>query len=233
MAVFGENVHLDFDKNVLFYEIEKYDDTDLSALPEEVREEIAQANLQFLTEVVENHVKDSFSVCNCLVSSFLERNEQRRKILNLSPQGYVPEISQDDLDSYRYAVIVVSEHGYMTGISCVMRECLHCHEIKYWGNVETFAGLMAEVTTNFISAQLSAQAEEAANIAETIGEVDTDAENPLGPDAMLTNIPGDDDAYDLAVENISDAIEEQEAAEADQVEAEPVEEMPAEAAPEE
>lgn len=183
MAVLGKDVHLNFDEDVIFYEVEKYEDTNLDNIPEDELENIEKNNMKFLTEVVETEIMKTFSICPCQMPDFIMRNERKRQIMAVPPQAFQPTIEQEDIDRYRYAVIVVSEHGVMTGVSCYMRECKTCHKIEYWGDVEVFAHLLAEITTNFVTLK---QEEEQV---EVISDVDVDADNPLGAGAILTDIP--------------------------------------------
>lgn len=183
MANMDKDLHLNFDENVLFYEVEKYDETDMNMLTDEEQAIVEDANNKFLAEAIEKACMSTFSICPCQMPEFIARNERKRTIMNIAPQAYQPTITQDDIDAYRFAVIVVSEHGFMKGVSSIIRECKKCHKIEYWGNAEIFAHLLAEITTNFIGMQAAEEMQ------HKITDVATTAENPLGANAVLTDIP--------------------------------------------
>ena len=183
MATMEKDLHLNFDENVLFYEVEKYDETDLEMLTEEEQALVEQANNKFLTESIEKACLSTFSICPCRMPEFIARNERKRTIMNIAPQAYQPTVTQEDIDAYRFAVIVISEHGFMKGVSSIIRECKSCHKIEYWGNAEIFGHLLAEITTNFISVQAMEE------VQARVTDIDSSDENPLGADAVLTDIP--------------------------------------------
>lgn len=182
MALLGKDVHLNFEDDVIFYEVERDESVNLDDLPQEVQDEIEAKNTKFLTEVVEPEIMKTFGICQCNMPEFIARNERKRQLLAVPPQAFQPTIEQEDVDKYKYAIIVISDHGVMTGVSCFMRECKTCHKIDYWGDVSVFAHLLAEITTNFVTMNQETESEE-------VSEVDVDADHPLGPGAMLSDIP--------------------------------------------
>ena len=88
---FEPKVKLNFDENVTFFEIEKYDDTDLSHLTPEQQKELDNLNMKFLEETVEPRVKQTFSVCPCCMQDFIARNERRRQIMAADPRTYLSD----------------------------------------------------------------------------------------------------------------------------------------------
>lgn len=183
MARTTNELHLNFEEDVIFYEVEQDESVNLDELPQEALDEIEAKNTQFLAEVVEPEIMKTFSICPCNMNDFVARNEQKRKTNAMLGVDFEPTIIQEDVDKYRYAIIVISNRGIMTGVSCYMRECKNCHKIEYWGDVEVFAHLLAEITTNFVTMKQDTSAE------DVILDIDADSENPLGPNAVLTDIP--------------------------------------------
>jgi hypothetical protein len=186
----------------LFFEIEKEDDFILDSLPEDERNAIEEENLKFMEEEIEPQVKRAFAVCTCQMGDYIQRMESKRTLLNIPPQQYNPVIDQEEFDKYSYAVIVISEHGKMTGVSAIIRSCKTCHKLDYWGDIEIFGHMIAEITTNFVSAKQAEEQYETEVLTNT-EDVDTTAENPLGNGAVLTDIPTDPEEPDeLETEDI-------------------------------
>lgn len=213
--VMDKSIKLDFDENVLFYEIEKEDDFVLDDLPEDERNKIEEENLKFMSEAIEPQVKKSFGICPCQMGDYVQRMEQQRIIRNIPPQQYNPVIDQKEFNKYMYAVIVISEHGKMTGISAIIRSCKFCHKLDYWGDIEIFSHMVAEITTNFVSAKQCDAEEEMQEPEVVMEDVDTTDENPLGEGAVLTDIPSDPttpdtlETEDIAVGDPTAVVEEE------------------------
>lgn len=141
-----------YDENVTFYEVELDDNYDPDAADtSENLAEMENANDRFLTDVLNARIMSTFSICQCAMQSWIDKNERRRAIMNIPPQQYVPAIEQEDLDNYKYAIIAIAERGYLKDISAIVRECKTCHRIEYWGDINIYAHLLAEITTNFHS----------------------------------------------------------------------------------
>ena len=141
-----------YDENVTFYEVELDDsyDPDATDTAENI-EAMEAANDKFLTDQLNMKIMNTFSICQCSMQEWISKNERRRAIMNTPPQQYMPFIEQEDIDSYKYAVIAIAERGYLKDVSAIVRECKKCHRIEYWGDIAIYAHLLAEITTNFHS----------------------------------------------------------------------------------
>ena len=197
---FEPKVKLNFDENVTFFEIEKYDDTDLSHLTPEQQKELDNLNMKFLEETVEPRVKQTFSVCPCCMQDFIARNERRRQIMAADPRTYQPVIEQEDMDNYRYSIVAISERGFMKGVSSTVRECKKCHKIEYWGDAVIFGHLMADITTNFMN--MLQEAERQGQVTDMNIQSAADI---LGDDTMLVTIPDENDP-ELTMETVLDDV---------------------------
>lgn len=150
----GEKLHINLDENVIFYEVDEVDEG--KTRTEEELKEIEAENVKFIEERLEPSILNTFDVCKCRMQAFMERNEARRRLMNVPPQAYQPSIDQSDIDSYMYAVIVISHDGKYKAVNSIIRMCKQCHKIEYWGDINIYARMVAEITTNFLSAQAEA-----------------------------------------------------------------------------
>ena len=173
----AEKLHINLDENVIFYEVDEVDEARTKT--EEEMKEIETANVKFIEERLEPSILNTFDVCKCRMQAFMERNEARRRLMNVPPQAYQPTIDQSDIDSYMYAVVVISHDGRYKAVNSIIRMCKQCHKIEYWGDINIYARMVAEITTNF----LTAQAENASDLNENAGQSVSESEvdlNTLG-----------------------------------------------------
>lgn len=194
---------IDYEENVIFLEIEETDE-DIEFTEEEQRE-IDAHNNEFIAKEIEPAIMRTFDVCKCNMNEFMAKNEARRRLMNVPPQQYRPQIDSDDVAKYRFALIILTVHGKYTGINTIIRECKNCHKIEYWGSVEVFAKLIAEITVNFFNRK---QEE------DEIMDVMLEENEILGKDTIFEDLdtkedsPADDG--DLETEDLGETIPEKE-----------------------
>lgn len=147
---FEKDVTLNFDENVIFYEVEENDDAEtvLAAMTEDERKAIEDHNNKFLAEKVEENIKATFNVCACQMPLWIQRNESRRSLLNLDPRVYQPTINQKEFDASNYSVVAIAKDGKLEGIAAVVRECKCCHAINIFGSCSTIGNILAGAITN-------------------------------------------------------------------------------------
>ena len=189
--------HINFGENVLYFQVERSDE------PEDLTEaqllEREQLTDKLIGEAVEPPLLANIDVCKCSMAEFMQKNERRRQLMNLSPQQYQPGIDQDDIDNFKFAVVVITKDGIPEGISAIIRECKKCHKIEYWGNIAVFARMVAEITTNFISANGDQESD------EEVTDVSTDDDNPLGDGVLFEDLGNND----LVTEDIDEEDEKE------------------------
>lgn len=140
---------INMEKNVVFYVIDDVDGT--TDKTEERTKEIYAANNNFIDKAVIPELMAKCNVCQCYMPKFMEKNERKRMILNVPPQQYHPELDQEDIDMNEFGIIVMAHDEKYVGISCIVRECAHCHQLNFWGDSAVMSRIVAEFTTNFIS----------------------------------------------------------------------------------
>ena len=150
MAV-NEKLHLDFENNVVFYEVDKA--KELLPMTEEELQAINEANDKFITDVIEAELFRNFNMCSCSTNEVMMRHIRRCNLLGKSPDQVPITLEQSDIDNYRYIIIVISENRRNLGVSTIIRECKKCHRWEIQGDSGIFGLMLADITKNFISAK--------------------------------------------------------------------------------
>lgn len=157
---------LDLEKNVIVFEIDKYDDS--VDRTEEERKKIDEKNDDFLNTMVAEKIENDYFPCSCT---------------NGLP---------DNVNEYSYGLIIISEHGEYVGVAGITRECKRCNKIEYWGDLEAYTQCMAQVLTPIIGLRSSmedipeAETEKVTNVDMTTD--DNTIAKIFGPDCILTDI---------------------------------------------
>lgn len=125
-----------FEENVIVYEIDKYEDS--YGMSEEQVQEMNAHNSNLLNTVIQEKILSDYYPC----PSCAAKKQRNSGITLLNEQPIT-----DDPSQYNYAVIVISEHGYYVGVGAIIRECRRCNKIEYWGDLETYAQVMAGTMT--------------------------------------------------------------------------------------
>lgn len=142
---------IDYEENVLFYEIEENDTFDYDALSNDEKRELdeynAQKNDEFTNSLLDTIFPDN--ICRCSVTDFIKREMSKAKLItNGQP---TPTLRQEDVDNFKFAVTVITKNGRYDTVSTIIRECKKCHKIEYYGSAEVFSQLLSEATVNFIN----------------------------------------------------------------------------------
>lgn len=147
----NEKLHLDFENNVVFYEVDKAEE--LLPMTEEELKAINEANDKFITDVIEAELFRNFNMCSCSTNEVMMRHIRRCNLLGKSPDQVPITLEQSDIDNYRYIIIVISENRKNLGVSTIIRECKKCHRWEIQGDSGIFGLMLADITKNFISAK--------------------------------------------------------------------------------
>ena len=143
-----------FDENVIVYEIDKYDDP--HAMSEEEIQEINASNNNLLNTVIQEKILNDYYPCPSCAG---KKRNSGITLLNDQP-------IEDDPSQYNYAVIVISEHGRYVGVGAIIRECRRCNKIEYWGDLETYAQVMAGTMTQITTMRTQMEAGENLDVSD-------------------------------------------------------------------
>lgn len=160
-----------FEDTVIVYEIDKYEDS--QGMSEEQVQEMNAHNSNLLNTVIQEKILRDYYPCPSCAAA--KKRNSGITLLNEQP-------IDDDPSQYNYAIIVISEHGYYVGVGAIIRECRRCNKIEYWGDLETYAQVMAGTMTQITT--MRTQMEEGA-----INIDSPDALNGLfGDNCVLTDV---------------------------------------------
>lgn len=148
------NLMINYEENVLFYEIEENDSFDYDVLSDEERKEIDTYNDEKIKEITKTLLDTIIpdGLCRCMMQDFFRREMSKTKLINPNAGNAInASIRQEDVDAFKFAIIVVTKDGKYDTVNTVIRECKKCHKIEYWGSVEVFSHMLGEATVNFIN----------------------------------------------------------------------------------
>jgi len=143
-----------FDENVIVYEIDKYDDS--HTMSEEEIQEMNASNNNLLNSVIQEKILNDYYPCPSCAG---KKRNSGITLLNDQP-------IEDDPSQYNYAVIVISEHGRYVGVGAIIRECRRCNKIEYWGDLETYAQVMAGTMTQITTMRTQMEAGETLDVSD-------------------------------------------------------------------
>lgn len=143
-----------FDENVIVYEIDKYDDS--HTMCEEEIQEMNASNNNLLNSVIQEKILNDYYPCPSCAG---KKRNSGITLLNDQP-------IEDDPSQYNYAVIVISEHGRYVGVGAIIRECRRCNKIEYWGDLETYAQVMAGTMTQITTMRTQMEAGETLDVSD-------------------------------------------------------------------
>lgn len=161
MSANDRNIELDFERNVIIYEIDKFDDEIQRTDEENIK--IHEDNMRFLNTMVQDKIIHDYFPCPC------KHGEE------------------DDANNYNYGLIVVSEHGKYEGIAGITRECKSCNKIEYWGDLEAYTQCMAQVLTPLIGVRTQFEDIQDVDFNDTTDGL----EEVFGPGCVLVDIDSD------------------------------------------
>lgn len=166
-------------ENVDFYEIDidnpPFDEGNFTADEMEVRN---AHNDKFIEEELQKKLLPLCAPCACRMQEVIARTQRRASLLQ-AKGPVAPTLEQEDVDAYKFGVIVTMSDGMYQEISCIIKECVQCHHIDIWGNSTVITRLMAETFTHYEDSKavttedLLDQGYEFANLEEPMEETET------------------------------------------------------------
>ena len=160
-----------FDENVIVYEIDKYDDP--HTMSEEEIQEMNVSNNNLLNTVIQEKILNDYYPCPSCAG---KKRNSGITLLNDQP-------IEDDPSQYNYAVIVISEHGHYVGVGAIIRECRRCNKIEYWGDLETYAQVMAGTMTQITTMRTQMEAGQNIDVSDP-----TVMQSLFGDGCVLTDV---------------------------------------------
>ncbi len=176
-----------FEENVLFLIVDKFDD-ELERTPEETAE-LNQKNQEWITTTLVPKLLSLSGFCACRMSEVYERTQRRANLIAKPGIMPVPTIEQEDIDAYKYVVVVVAEHDQYESISLIIRECKKCNKLDFWGDSTMLGTAMGRIINeSYTLADMIPAPAEDASLEESIMNVDVTAENLLGEGAVFEDL---------------------------------------------
>ena len=120
---------------------------DFDALSEEERKEIDDFNDKFINEKIQPMLLSNAAPCQCRMPEIMERHMRRSSLMQDPRMANMIQMTQEDVDAWKFSVIVYMEHGKYTEVRLTVRECRKCHAVTFWGDSDVFTQLMAESIT--------------------------------------------------------------------------------------
>lgn len=194
---------INYEENVLFYEIEENDDFDYDTLSEEDQKALdnynAQKNEEFTSTLLDTIFPDN--LCRCQVADFIKREMSKAKLItNGQP---TPTLRQEDVDQFKFAVTVLTKDGKYNTVSTIVRECKKCHKIEYYGSAEVFTQLLNEATVNFINNSKDPDEPQSVDFTEVMKDAGLDME-----DIEFEDIDNPEEAVDAEAIEVEEEDEE-------------------------
>lgn len=170
---------IDYEENVLFYIVDKSDDPNhISRLSDEERERLEGENSTWIEEHLTPKLMTLVGPCACRMPEIMERTQRRALLAALPPNAVIaPTIEQEDVDAYRFVVVVVAEDDKYEDISLIIRECKVCSKLDFWGDSYKLGGQLAALINDAYTAE--------EYITETIG--DNECAPTEEPEAEVVN----------------------------------------------
>lgn len=163
---------------------------DFGALSEEERKEIDAFNDKYIEEVLQPELMRNVGPCPCRMPEIMERHARKSALLqNPNSINNVIEITQEDVDAWKFSAVLYMVHGKYTDIKLIVRECRKCHSISFWGDSEVFVQLMAESITRLYNVK---NPPVASDIGNSYGDSDAEVLKAMGldPDVYALEIIG-------------------------------------------
>ncbi len=178
-----------FEENVLFLIVDKFDD-ELERTPEETAE-LNQKNQEWITATLVPKLLSLSGFCPCRMSEVYERAQRRQTILQgfATDGGDMIQLTQEDVDTYKYVVVVVAEHDQYESISLIIRECKKCNKLDFWGDSTMLGTAMGRIINeSYTLADMVPAPAEDASPEEGITDIDVTSESPLGEGAVFEDL---------------------------------------------
>lgn len=198
---------INYEENVLFYEIEENDDFDYDALTEEDQKALDSYNAQKDDEFTNTLLDTIFpdNLCRCQVADFIKREMSKAKLItNGQP---TPTLRQEDVEQFKFAVTVLTKNGKHDTVSIIVRECKKCHKIEYYGSAEVFTQLLNEATVNFINNSRDPEEVQSIDVAQVMEDAGLGMEDIEFEDIEESKEEAD---VDVLEDELEDVLEEEE-----------------------
>ena len=144
-----DKLMINLEENVIFYEIEENDTFDYEKLRESDKKELDDYNEGKMKEITENLLRDVVeNICRCSQGEIIKREMQTSRLLTNNTHPNQIRLRQEDIDQYKFVLIITTKDGRYESVDTIIRECKKCHEITYKGSAEVFGHLVVEATAN-------------------------------------------------------------------------------------
>lgn len=133
-------------ENVVFFEIETNDGYAYDKLSPEAKAELAQKNSTFEQNTIQRLLLDRAAPCQCQTPRIMQRLETKMRLglIKPGPNGQIPvELTQEDIDTRQFGVIVTSIDGVYSGVSMIITKCKGCGDIHLHGDIEAITRCFA------------------------------------------------------------------------------------------
>ena len=139
------------DENIEFYEIEKNDNFDESALTDEEKNHIKHENDDFENGVVRQVIihRAITSPCTCQAKKIMQRQMRRASIAG-PVAGANMQFTQEDIDNYYNGVIVLAEGGIDKKMLLYARQFKNCKNVEFNGDIRPMMRGLAQFYCDFL-----------------------------------------------------------------------------------
>lgn len=195
-------ITINYEENVLFLEIEKNDNWNEEFLTDEEYNALKKKNDKLTKEHVTKRLLANTGVCSCQMEEFTKKHMQRARLLygtnQTYQQQYQAKVEQEDVDKFKFSVIVITENGLMDPEPAfIARECKLCHKIDMWGDIDVLTRIVAESTANKLTNQAEEEqrqrlADEAARMTNATEIVDAEVIEENSEDLVFEDIPDEE-----------------------------------------
>ena len=151
-------LHINLD-NLDFYEVDvdnpPFNESDHT---EEELKAIEEHNDKFMETDLNKTLIPMCNPCNCRMGEIMDRTMRRAQLLGQRPGPNIQiNLEQEDVDAYKFGIVVTMEGGRYKSIDCIVKECKKCHHIEINGNSSVITRLLAESFTHFVDNQEAEQ----------------------------------------------------------------------------
>lgn len=174
---------INYDENVIFYIVDKNDDEEYyDSLPEDEKKALDDLNEKWIEEHLTPKLISLTGFCPCRMPEVMDRTTRRAMLTATRPGTMInPTVEQEDVDAYKFIVVVVADKDKYEDISLIIRECKSCAKLDFWGDSTMLGGQLADlINTAYTAAEYR------------VGRVcipdGAEGQFPLGDDMVLENL---------------------------------------------
>lgn len=186
------SMKIDFDRKVTVYEIEENDSFSYEDLTPEESSALDNKNSEYIDKTLQDRLLKTIlqTPCQCRLGAIMEREMRRAKIMQPNGGQVGIRFEQEDIDYYKFGVVMLTKNGVYRDVDSIVRQCTNCKHTEFWVDPDLMTQMMAEVSANMINANVEEEDEyveedivDATVPSETISEV-------IGNDVSYENIDG-------------------------------------------